>query len=303
MAIHEQNYVRYEGALRERGAWWVIARASLRVYWSFLRTKLTLLFVSLGPVIFAVLVFLEFSFRQSQLGKMGGGGAAPGSGPLLFYMHAQTVALALVLAAGGCGVIADDLRYKTFQLYFSKPLTRVDYAFGKAMSLFLLGGLVTIVPTVLLGGRRVAFFAQTAHASVVAKQTGMGLLFMMGITAMCAALVSGLSSLTERTGYVVLAWLGLCAVPLLVQIIVGIAAPEGSDVGYLMSLNGNLHLLAKWALDGADVKLILSSAQTAGEAPKTSTLFNLLPLLILLGAGGGGAGLLWRRISKLEGVA
>lgn len=298
MAIHEQNYVRYEGPLRERGAWWTIARASLRVYWSFLRTKLTLLFVSLGPVIFAVLVFLEFSFRQSQLGKLSGS-PAPDSDALIFYMQAQTVALALVLAAGGCGVIADDLRYKTFQLYFSKPLTRADYAVGKAMSLFLLGGLVTIVPTVLLGGLRVAFFAQTDYAALVAKQTSLGVLFMVGITALCAALVSGLSSLTERTGYVVLAWLGLCTVPVLVQLIVSLAAPSGSDVGYLMSFNGNLQLLARWILDGADVKLVLSSS----DGPKTSLLFNLLPLLLLASFGAGGAGLLWRRISKLEGVA
>jgi len=57
MAIYDQNYVRYDGPLRERGAWAVIAWMSFRTYLSFWRTKLALLLMQwILPSIFIVLL-------------------------------------------------------------------------------------------------------------------------------------------------------------------------------------------------------------------------------------------------------
>ena len=167
MAIHEQNYVRYEGPLRQTGAWWVIARTSLRTYLSFLRTKLVLLALWVtGPLVAGVFVLVEYGLRgqMSQFTEV----TAPSGDYVTYFLQTQAFSLAILYMAIGCGVISEDLRHRTFQLFFSKPLSRLDYAIGKYLSLVLLGSMITIVPAAMLAGLRGAFFAQSEFAGIVA---------------------------------------------------------------------------------------------------------------------------------------
>ena len=65
MAIHEQNYVRYEGELEDRSAAPNIAWTSFRVFLSFTRTKLLLLALWLLPIGGIIAVFIEYSVRNT----------------------------------------------------------------------------------------------------------------------------------------------------------------------------------------------------------------------------------------------
>src|SRR5205085_5106386 len=58
----------------------------------------------------------------------------------------------LVTAATGARVLVNDLRDNALPLYLSRPLTRVEYALGKATALATLSSLVTWVPLLLLVG-------------------------------------------------------------------------------------------------------------------------------------------------------
>ena len=147
MAIHEQNYVRYDGPLRTGRAWATIAWMGLRTYLSFLRTKLTLLLLWLMSLLYAVFIFLEYSLRNSALGNEM---TAPPSSYVSFFLQTQVISVVVLLLASGCGVISEDLRYRTFQLYFSKPLERWEYAVGKFGSLLLLTSLVSVIPAGVL---------------------------------------------------------------------------------------------------------------------------------------------------------
>ena len=65
--------------------------------------------------------------------------------------------LAVVLAAiTGPGLIAPDVANNALPLYFSRPLTRSDYALGRLVTLFGLLALVTWIPGLLLFSMQVA---------------------------------------------------------------------------------------------------------------------------------------------------
>lgn len=284
MSIHEQNYVRYEGQLQDKGASAVIAWATIRTFWSFTRTKLTILLMGLPTLVAIILIFIEYSVRNSQLGALAGP-QAPGTDATLFFMQAHIIGMAILFMASGCGVIADDLRYRTFQLYFSKPLKRWEYGLGKFIGLFSLGALVSLVPTLLCVLLRIALFARTDYAGAIAKQMTLTWAMLAFSTAVMSAVILGLSSMTSRTGYVVLSWIGTLIVPLLVTTIVQIAS-KGSDVANLWSIPGSIHLATRALIDAEPIAVPAFA-----------------PFLILLILAGAGIGAMSWRISKLEGVA
>jgi ABC-type transport system involved in multi-copper enzyme maturation permease subunit len=287
MAIHEQNYVRYDGPLRDSGAWRVIAWTGFRTHLSFLRTKLLILGLWLGPLLFAGLIFLEYTLR-GQMGQMMGEPMAPKAAYVSGFLQMQVFSLAILLMASGCGVISEDLKYRTFQLYFSKPITRTDYAVGKFLSIALLGSLVTVLPAFLLAGLRAALFIQSEFFKPVLEQMGIGVGLSALFTLIICAMVAGLSSLTSRTGYVVLSWIGVLLVPLILSGIVAIATGGNTELASLWSLTGNMLVVADMAL-GVDKEAV--------DAP----LWVAPIVLTVVSAAGIGA--LVRRINRLEGVA
>lgn len=286
MAIHDQNYVRYDGPLKERGGWWVITTMTLRLALSFTRTKLILLFLWITPLIMAVAILIEYAVRGqvSQFAEQ----SAPGAGSSLFFLQATFYLIAILFIAAGCNVVSDDLRHRTFQLYFSRPLARWEYGLGKFLALFSLGALVSVIPALILGPLRLSFFARTDHFSAMALQTGKAFLMTTIALAMLSAIVLGLSSLTRRTGYAVLALIGVLFVPLILQSIVMIAT-GGSDLARLWSLPGNFILISE----------ILLNPETRADI----SVPWWAPVLVLLTITAASVGALIRRISRLEGVA
>lgn len=288
MTIHDQNYARYEGPLREDGHIQVIAWTTLRVMLSFTRTKLILLFLWVPVLIAMVLIFIEYGIYNSQIGQLASGGApeTPGPGPIIYMLQLQLASLALLYAASGCGIIADDLRYRAVQLYFSKPITRLQYGAGKLIGLTLLGMLVTVVPGALLGGLRLALIGRGELMLPMLQQAALGLGLSALLTLVMTACLTGLSSLTSRSGLVVLAWIGTMMVPTLLMFILMLVS-DGHAATRLASLPG-LMLLASEALLTKD-----------GIDPVPS----FAPFALLLALAGAGLGALRWRLSKLEGIA
>jgi ABC-type transport system involved in multi-copper enzyme maturation permease subunit len=288
MAIHEQNYVRYDGPIREEGAGgiWTIGWTGFRVYTGFTRTKLIILLLWLAsPIGATILVLIEYIFR-GQVGQFGAEASAPDGGYVGGFLQLQAYSLAVLLMAAGCGVVAEDLRYRTFQLYFAKPISRLQYALGKFTAIFLLGSLVTLVPSIIVGSLRAALFVQTDFFKDVLLQIGIGIGLSAFLTLVMCLIVMGLSSLTARTGYVVLSWIALLLVPAMLSGILALAVPD-SDINQLVSITGNFGVLADWLL----------VEEFEFEGPKW-----VAPLVLsVLAALGATATTL--RIRRLEGVA
>jgi ABC-type transport system involved in multi-copper enzyme maturation permease subunit len=286
MAIHEQNYARYEGPLNQGGAWMTFARTTFRLAMSFKRTwaMLVLLWI---PVLFTVVaIFIEYGVRekipQAQAVMETGGISAMGVTTVLLM---QFFSAALLMMVSGCGAISDDLRYRTFQLYFSRPVEPWEYLLGKFMGVAALCSLVTVVPALLLGGLRAAYFARTGLASVMFEQSAVAVAVSFGVMALVSCIVLGLSSLTRRTGYAVLGFVGILFVPQVLSIVVAIA-DSGDSMSHLWSLGGNIWLITQLLL-----------AETPPDIPIVA------PLAILLAVGGLGIYAMYWRVHKLEGVA
>jgi ABC-type transport system involved in multi-copper enzyme maturation permease subunit len=280
MAIYEQNYARYDGELQEGGGARVIAAATFRVFFNFLRTKILVGLCWIPVAFFGLFLLGEYGIRTQT-----GGGEPPGGGGVAMLLQVQVFSLAILYMASGCGIVSDDLRYRTFQLYFSKPLTRLDYALGKFTGLLLLGSTVTVIPGVLLGALRLAFYSQLDHFQHVLELTGYGLLLSFFLLCVITAIVIGLSSLTRRKGYVVLSWIGVLFVPMVVSAIVAITS--GEEISALFSIPTNIYLASK----------ILLFTEGVETVPRWA------PFLILTILGGAGIAALTRRITRLEGVA
>jgi ABC-type transport system involved in multi-copper enzyme maturation permease subunit len=288
MAIHEQNYVSYDGPLDDRGGWWIFSRTTFQLAWSLKRTKILLILLWIPVVITLGLVFVEYGIREklgSATQAIAGGEGGVGAGSVTFILQMQFFSAALLMMASGCGAIADDLRYRTFQLYFSRPVERWEYILGKFLGIFALCSLVTVVPSVLIGGLRAAYFSSTELAGAMYEQTLVGVGLSLAITVVVSSVVLGLSSLTRRTGYVVLGWIGILFVPMVVAAIVGVAS-EGSDASNLWHLAGNFWLLSQGLLDASPPDIPIVAPALILVAVSALAIF----------------GIRWR-VHKLEGIA
>jgi ABC-2 type transport system permease protein len=142
--IHDQGYRRYGGVRAAPGrAWSVIARAGIRTMLAK-RLFLGLLLVSwVQFFIRAVFVYLSTSVPQASF-------LAADARTFRQFLEIQEVFMFFVAVYAGAGLIANDRRANALQIYLSKPLTRVEYVFGKLAVLMAFLLLVTWVPAIAL---------------------------------------------------------------------------------------------------------------------------------------------------------
>jgi len=144
MPIHDQGYRRYGGSKAPLGqGWTVIARAGIRSMFAK-RAFLGLLLMAWFPFfVRAVQFYAAANLPQAAM-------LAPSADTFRQFLDQQATFVFFVTVYVGAGLIANDRRANALQIYLSKPLTRVEYVFGKLaiLATFLL--LVTWVPAIVL---------------------------------------------------------------------------------------------------------------------------------------------------------
>jgi ABC-2 type transport system permease protein len=142
--IHDQGYRRYAGSRSPHGrAWAVIASAGIR---TMLRKRafLGLLLLAWAPFfVRAVQIYAAANLPQAAF-------LAPTPEMFRDYLMQQGVFLFFIAVYAGSGLIASDHRANALQIYLSKPLSRVEYVFGKLAVLLAFLLLVTWVPAIVL---------------------------------------------------------------------------------------------------------------------------------------------------------
>ncbi|NIM91777.1 MAG: ABC transporter permease subunit [Candidatus Aminicenantes bacterium] len=150
MTIKEKGYSHWEGELAEKKLpWWPITRFGIR---STFRKKFFKFFffgALLPAVVFLVGIYIserleDFRFMiRNQTNFLT---VDPGyfksyfTGDFLLFM------MVAILVFCGSGLISDDLKHNSLQLYFSRPLKKGQYFLGKASVIFFFLFLVTLVP-------------------------------------------------------------------------------------------------------------------------------------------------------------
>lgn len=160
MAVYKRGYQRYDGPLTTH---WQRMLVLPRFAWQRLfqqRLVLVLLIASLiWPLLCAGFIYLSnrLDLLQDFPGNLKRMVEIDGKFFLIF-MNVQSVFAVFLAALTGPGLIAPDLANNALPLYFSRPLTRVDYVAARMTTLVGLLSLSTWIPGVLL------FWMQTGMA-------------------------------------------------------------------------------------------------------------------------------------------
>ncbi len=184
MPVFEQGYRPYKGDLVRRSPIpsmvWHNVRTRVRWYIWLLSAAL----MAYPYLVFGVMIFV-FTAGQSLFGgSLPGGVATPitvafdsgrgldpasllsmlsatdaeGALPLYWMIMHQASFAALVLPAVACGgILASDRTTGAMQIYFARPITRLQYMVSKVLSVALFTALVTAVPTLAIWLETVAF--------------------------------------------------------------------------------------------------------------------------------------------------
>ena len=152
--IREKGYTHWDGVLvRRRFAWWPITRTGIQLAF---KKKAFRFFFSGGflPAFFALgglyvserLEDFQALVKSNQnLIKID-----PGYFKSFLVNPGFLFMIIIVLVFAAAGLVADDLKHSSLQLYFSRPLTKKDYLLGKLSVIAFFVLVLTAVPWLVL---------------------------------------------------------------------------------------------------------------------------------------------------------
>jgi ABC-type transport system involved in multi-copper enzyme maturation permease subunit len=155
MGISEQGYTHWQGTFLERRfSWWPITMQGIRL--AFKRKYFKFFFsISLLPVIiFSAGIYISERIEDFQFMFRGEGidqflAVNPSYFKNYFTSDFLLFMAVMLMVLAGAGLISDDLKFNSLQLYFSRPLRKEDYVLGKMFTVFFFLMILTLVPGIL----------------------------------------------------------------------------------------------------------------------------------------------------------
>lgn len=236
MPIYDLGYRPWDGRLTPAWTrWWAISRSGIGLAFrsKILRRFLFLAIAPLfyfGPLFFAI-GYVSDPARISQPGSLGAefvrgflgremaerfisdpASVRPHVWSAIFafyFAYIQSSLTFFVLAIVGPPLISQDVRSKAFLLYFSKPVTRMEYLLGKGGTALFYVFLVTLLPGLVLYAVSIAFspsFAVLADTALTVPRIGVA---SLAVALPPTLVVLAFSSLTSNPRYATFAWIAL----------------------------------------------------------------------------------------------
>jgi ABC-type transport system involved in multi-copper enzyme maturation permease subunit len=250
MTIREKGYAHWEGQLKERRfpwapiTWLGIRLAFKRKYFKFI------LFSSLVPAI-VFLVGIYISERMEDFQSMFRGNkqllevnpayfkAYLCSDFLLFMM-------VMILVVSGAGLISDDLKHNSLQLYFARPLRKSGYLLGKASVIFFFLLLLTVVPGLVFIIFKLLFAGNFRFLASYPWLPLSVIGYSLFVTAFFCSYTLLLSSLSKNRRYVSIL---IFTVYILSDILFGFFYENYKQPAFaLVSIKANLQQVGSWFL-------------------------------------------------------
>jgi ABC-type transport system involved in multi-copper enzyme maturation permease subunit len=158
--VREKGYAHWDGRLMERRfPWRPITRTGILL--AFRKKRFKLVFAAAFVPAFVFLVGLYISERLEDFEKFVQGSDLLNIGPNYFSTYFTNGTLlfliVLVLAYGTGGLIADDLKHSSLQLYFARPLGKKDYVLGKMSVIAFFVLILTALPGLVLVAFKLIF--------------------------------------------------------------------------------------------------------------------------------------------------
>jgi ABC-type transport system involved in multi-copper enzyme maturation permease subunit len=224
MPVFDQGYQHWQGPLAGHAwRWLTVARHGVRVQWHnrILRVLVPLAWVPALALVAAVVVWglLE---RQSEtvlalvrnllpaevVQDPRAYRATAWTLAYSFFFKAEVFLVMLLVTVAGPGLISQDLRFNALPLYFSRPLTRLDYFLGKLGVIGALVASVAVAPAVFAYVVGVLFCLDLSVVRDTYPVLLASVAYGLVVTLSAGTLMLALSSLTRRSLYVGIAWAG-----------------------------------------------------------------------------------------------
>lgn len=168
-----------------------------------------------------------------------------------FAIHVELFTVMILVARIGPGLISDDIKTRALSIYFAHPVTPRSYLMGKWLVAAAFIASVTLIPNLvaLVVGSMI-----TGGLSDVGSTLSLGGdIALAGIAVMLTSglVILALSAITSDSRYVTVAWLAVCLIPAVAQVIVRENIPEARVTGWLgsISLRANVTTLTERLFD------------------------------------------------------
>ncbi|MHB1038327.1 MAG: hypothetical protein ACYC35_28165 [Pirellulales bacterium] len=225
MPIFDQGYQRWKGPLSGRGWRWVaIAKHGLRVQLKGWIVRSLLLLAWVPALALVVVLALWGMFEQGAESVMAI--VKPmlppniAADPHAYRQAIWTIAystffkseiffIMLLVVIAGPNLISRDLRFNALPLYFSRPLTRRDYFLGKLGVIAALVAAVAVVPAITAYALGVCFSLDLSVIRDTWRLLPASLVYGLVMVVSAGTLMLALSSLSRRSLYVGVAWVGV----------------------------------------------------------------------------------------------
>jgi ABC-2 type transport system permease protein len=231
MPIFDQGYQHWKGELSGHALRWLaITRQGIRTGMKnrLLRTVVTASWLPAVGLIFVVVLWGLVERKTESI--MGFAEGVIGFFPILnrsmlldpiqyrttiwtlsfnLFLSLQLFLSMLAVLLVGPGLISQDLRFNAIPLYLSRPVRRIDYFLGKLGIIGYFLSMTIVVPSLLAWVCGLLFSLDITLIRdtfpIVASAIGYGLV----VTLSAGLLMLALSSLSRRSLYVGIAWLGI----------------------------------------------------------------------------------------------
>ena len=152
--IREKGYYHWDGQLVERRIpWWPITRTGIQLAFKKKAFKFFFSGAFIPTIVFLAGLYISERLEDFKF-MVRGSERLINVGPDYFKSFVANDAtlflLVMVLVFAGAGLITDDLKHNSLQLYFARPLRKSEYLLGKMSVVFFFVLVLTLVPGLLL---------------------------------------------------------------------------------------------------------------------------------------------------------
>ncbi|HUT80424.1 MAG TPA: ABC-2 transporter permease [Candidatus Bathyarchaeia archaeon] len=193
MSVFDGIYRRYTGEFKGRlSRIWAISTQSFRVQFSGKKIIPLLILCNLPVISFTLMiVFISIFLGGGLTGFLG---AFFGSLDEAVYLvisitfNPAMIFLPIVfICTLNAGTIANDKKHNSLALYMARPISRIDYVFGKAISVYFVSAFASLIPWLtfllaftLLRGVSGAVFFETLWVYLSTIASGIVVIFFIG---------------------------------------------------------------------------------------------------------------------------
>jgi len=243
MPIREKGYYKWEGELKSSGFKWLpIFLHGIKEVFKKKKSRLLFSFNALPFLFFLGLIFFlskpELKMFQNALKDIATDAFLFKS----FFVEGNIVFLIVFLALfAGAHQIANDLKFKSITLYFSRPLSKWDYIKGKFSIILFYLLLFTLVPGILLIIFKIIF---SGGFTISAKVVLATFIYPIVQAFFWGSLILMLSSFTTNVKLVIILFVGIFFISLSIAEI--FASVLKNQFFHLLSIPANLSQFASF---------------------------------------------------------